>query len=106
VCERVHAALQQENFGSHGKELTPRLAIIDSQRAKTTEAGCPKGYDGGRKLGGRKRHLLVDTLGLSAAVYRFVTDGTTEYQPNLTGVVQVTDLETVMQSERGTGPGK
>jgi putative transposase len=64
IWERVHAALRAEIRGADGREPTPSGCIIDSQSVKTTEAGGPKGYDGGKKVSGRKRHLLVDTLGL------------------------------------------
>src|SRR5882672_2703384 len=42
--------------------------IIDSQSVKTTEQGGAKGYDAGKKVNGRKRHILVDTLGLLLSV--------------------------------------
>jgi hypothetical protein len=47
-----------------GREGSPTTAIIDSQSIRTTEAGGPRGFDAGKKVDGRKRHLLTDTLGL------------------------------------------
>ena len=48
---------------SVGKEATPTYAIIDSQSVKTTGKAEQKGFDGGKKVKGRKRHILVDTIG-------------------------------------------
>lgn len=51
-----------------GREPTPSAASIDSQTIKTTEQGGEHGYDGGKKINGRKRHIMVDTLGLLLTV--------------------------------------
>ena len=62
-------ALRERTRVAAGREPTPSAVCMDSQSVKITEIGGPeRGYDGGKKINGRKRHLLVDTLGLVLAV--------------------------------------
>jgi putative transposase len=66
--ERINEAPRQQARRQAGRPPSPRSAAVDSQSVKTAGAGGPKGYDGGKKVSGRKRHIWVDSLGLLLAV--------------------------------------
>jgi putative transposase len=65
---RAHDALRAEVRAREGRARDPSAAVIDSQAVKTSRADGPeRGYDGAKRLAGRKRHILVDTNGLVLA---------------------------------------
>lgn len=69
TLELIVSTLRDILRRKHGKKESPSLAIVDSQTAKNSEWGLPdKGFDGNKKINGRKRHLAVDTLGFLLCV--------------------------------------
>ena len=71
TVERIHHALYLAVREQEGREASPTAAIIDSQTQGCSKRGAlldPSGYDAGKKVKGRKRHILVDTLGLLLSV--------------------------------------
>src|ERR1041385_3950789 len=72
TLERLPHAPYIETRERAGREASPSIAIIDSQSGKAAQKGAlrstRKGFDAGKKITGRKRHILVDTLGLLLSV--------------------------------------
>jgi len=77
--QQLMDALRRQVRTAAGREPEPQKAAIDTQTVKGSEAGGPRGYDGGKNINGRKRHLVVDTLGLLLVVLvtaAHIDDGT------------------------------
>lgn len=64
VWAQINHTLRQQLRQAAGKAAEPSAAILDSQTIKTGDQACVSGYDAGKKIEGRKRHVVVDTLGL------------------------------------------
>jgi transposase len=67
--QRIVKALVRQARQRLGRKPKPTAAVIDSQSASTTQAGGPRGFDAGKRVYGRKRHIVTDTDGLLLAVH-------------------------------------
>jgi transposase len=79
TIDRVHDALRDQVRIAAGRDPNPSAAVVDAQSIKSSEGGQDRGFDMGKKTTGRKRHIIVDTLGLLLVV--LVTSASVQDRP-------------------------
>ena len=84
--EEIHDQLRTQVHAKVGKRSRPTAAILDSQSVKSNCHGGEVGYDAGKKVKGRKRHILVDTLGMLLGV--FITPASTPEREGAQGLLE------------------
>jgi putative transposase len=102
--QRMMDGLRAQVRVAAGRQETPSAGSIDSQTVKTTEQGGERGYDGGKKITGRKRHLFVDTLGLLLVVT--VTSAATDDGAAAPALLARTDAKALPRMEKIWGDKK
>lgn len=84
--DAVHDALRAQVRSAAGRDPAPSAAVLDAQSIKSSEGGEQRGFDAGKKTTGRKRHLIVDTMGLLLVV--MVTAGCVQDRPGGRNILQ------------------
>lgn len=94
--EKINRLLRERVRQNAGREATPSAAIVDAQSVKTTLVKGKRGYDAGKRVNGRKRHIVVDTMGLLLTV--LVTVASVQDKPG--GKLLLTQLQQRLQMPR------
>lgn len=87
TLDRIHDTLRDRVRITAGREAGPSAAVLDAQSIKSSEGGQARGFDMGKKTTGRKRHLVVDTLGLLLVV--MVTAASVQDRPGGRKILQL-----------------